>query len=131
MSLIFTFFFLLIIVFILYDLFFYIKNKTIENQIEKGFCLKVIKYFLNFQDYNENNCANINPSDGTYLNEFCKDRIKCLETVENNVYLTKIFGEMISEIFYSIYYKMGFMGSLYGLVTIFLLTISFKIFSRF
>ncbi len=58
-----------------------------------------------------NNCSKVTAADGNYLNDFCKEKLKCMETIENNLYLTKIFGEMISEIYHSLYHRLGISGS--------------------
>jgi len=51
-----------------------------------------------------------------------------METIGNNLYLTKLFGEMISEFYYSIQNKLGTLGSiLVSVILIFLFSIT-KIF---
>lgn len=58
-----------------------------------------------------NNCSKVTAIDGNYLNQFCKEKLKCMETIENNLYLTKMLGEMITEIYNSAYNKLGISGS--------------------
>jgi len=48
MSWIYTFFFALIVCFVIYDLITYIRNKNKENQIEKEYCLLVNNFIIQF-----------------------------------------------------------------------------------
>jgi len=78
-----------------------------------------------------NNCVKVNATYGNYLNDFCKEKLKCMETIENNLYLTKIFGEMICEIYHTVYNKLGISGSVIMSVTLFSLLSLSKIISLF
>lgn len=102
---------ILIISCVIYDILTYVTIKQKENKIEREYC-KMVKYFFKKKDYNSNNCIEVTPENGDLLYNFCKEKQKCIDTIESEIYLTKFFCDIITNAFSFTYNKIGLLGSI-------------------
>ena len=68
---IFCILFCFLIAFLVYDFIIIYRNVKNDNNIEKNRCM---------EEFKENNCSKIKISDGPIINEYCKEKLKCIST---------------------------------------------------
>ena len=78
-----------VIVFVAYDFVIIYKNVKKDNDIERERCIK---------EYNENKCDKMTSDDGPIVNDFCTEKLKCINdhTVYFHIVLIKYIRSVIS-----------------------------------
>ena len=78
-----------LIAFLVYDFYSIYKNVKKDNGIERERCIK---------EYNENKCDKMTSDDGPIVNDFCTDKLKCINdhTVYFHIVLIKYIRSVIS-----------------------------------
>ena len=104
---------LIFLILILIDLGYYFFQVSKENEIERRICIT---------EYKDHNCDKVSYSDGPILNEFCKEKEKCIDVKYNKVYFHTILSKFIKDVFWNFFSSM-LEFSVKALSTVFLIVV--------
>jgi hypothetical protein len=110
-----------IIILILIDICFYFMQMNQENEFERENCLK---------EYEDHSCGKLKISDGPILNEFCREKIKCINFKHSRVYFHTILSRFIREFSWSLFSSI-FDFSYKSLITVIVIITAGILFRKF